>query len=533
MKITIAGFQGEHPILDPRLLPENAAQSAKNVYLKRGTLKPHRSVEVAAEIPGSTVPGNLYHYNVGGDGQGHWFSWGSQYDIDVVRSPIANDAYRRIYWTGQGEPKMTTVEVATGGPGPYPSAWYRLGVVHGYGQAGATAPPRTNIPATAVEAVYVYTFVTEFGEEGPPSLPSVPLLRWDGHDDGRLTVATGPAPSGNSALAFRRIYRSESGGQYHLVVELPLATQTFVDDVPSDALGPVLTSLEWSAPSPDLRGLTAMPGGFLAGFFDNTLCFSEAYRPHAWPLGYQLTTDEPIVGIASISSGLVVGTQGRPWLITGISPGAMAPMQLDARQPCVSKRSMVDMGGYAIYASFDGLVAVGGAEARVITEGLLTRDQWLALNPETIRAFRYDGQYLAFYSGGCFAFTPGEGIQFYDAAADGGYYRISNDTLYLIQGSSIVAWNRGAPQAYTWRSKIFEFPPGSASFSCARVVAREYPAHLKIFADGETVLDQSVNGPDMFRLPAGFSLSRDWEIEISGTSEVQSVQIATTPGELI
>jgi hypothetical protein len=65
------------------------------------------------------------------------------------------------------------------------------------------------------------------------------------------------------------------------------------------------------------------------------------------------------------------------------------------------------------------------------------------------------------------------------------------------------------------------------------VIAYGYPVTLRLFADGEQVISQQVQGPGMIRLPAGYTLSRDWEIELEGTHELNSVQIATSPAELI
>lgn len=555
MKIQHSAFRGELPILDPRLLPENNAQKARNVYLKRGTLKPEKAPAAVASLPGVASPGNLYHYDVGNDGDGFWFSWGAHLDVDVVRSPIASDDYARVYWTGQDAPKMSSLSMATSGGGPYPSAWYQLGVPAPSSAPAVSTPPDreppppvtnengdvieeiTFPPRTALETVYVVTCVTSFGEEGPPSDPSAFILRWDTGGDipagGSVVIGLPGIPSGSMDITAKRIYRAESGGQYQFVAEVSAATSSFTDSINSDAMGRVLPSLEWDMPDPKMRGLTLLPNGILAGYFDNTLAFSEAYRPHAWPVSYQLAFDDPIVGIAAISSGAVVTTTGQPWLVTGSSPAAMAQMKLDVNQSCAAKRSIVDMGGYALYASPDGLVAAGGDGAQVVTREVFSRDQWQALNPASIHAYRYDGRYLAFSDGGCFAFTPGQGVEFFDVNANAGYYDITRDTLYLIQGSSVKAWGQGDPMTLTWRSRIHEIPPGGAGFSCAKVIARSYPVTLRLIADDEFVLEHDVEGPGMFRLPAGFTLSRDWEIEVLGLNEVQSVQIASSPSELV
>jgi hypothetical protein len=538
MKLQHAAFRGELPILDARLLPENNAQIARNLDLRRGTLRPQRDTLTADQLPATINPANLWRYDQGNAGAGFWFSWGSQYDIDVVRSPVANDAYARVYWTGQGSPKMSTIAIATGGAGPYPSDWYELGVPAPQSSPVIAVPSgRTEVPDTAVEVSYVVTMVTEYGEEGPPSDPSGTALRWDAvigaPANGHLDITLPSVPAGDYNITKKRLYRVESGGLYQLVAELTAATATYTDNVLSEALGLTLASTLWDGPDPNMTGLTALPGGILAGFFGNTLAFSEPYLPHAWPVSYQLAFADPIVAIAAVSGGLVVTTTGQPWLVTGSSPEAMAQMELDVNQPCIAKRSMVDMGGYAIYAGYDGLVAIGGAEAQVITANTLTRDQWQALNPETIHGYRYDGAYLGFYSGGSFRFTPGVGIEFFDVQADGGYYDIAEDILYLIQGANIAQWDKGAPLTYTWRSRVHELPPGSAAFTCGQVIADSYPVRLLVYADSQTVLDFAIPSAAMFRMPAGFSLHREWEIELQATAEIRSVQLDTSPVELV
>nr|WP_298166502.1 hypothetical protein [uncultured Pseudomonas sp.] len=540
MKLAYAAFRGEMPIVDERLLPEQNAQVARNVYLRRGTLKPERAPAPLAGFPAMISPSSLYRYPSGNNGAGYWMAWGGGKIVDAVKSLLADDAWSRVYWTGDGFPKMGGIGQITAGAQPYPSSFFRLGV-----PAPASAPvvsvPGNRVdvdkhPLTAVEASYVVTYITRFGEEGPPSLPSTAAVRWDmvsgAPAGGNLMLALPGLPSGPYDIVSKRIYRVESAGVFQEVATVAAALGTFTDSVRSESMGISLPSVEWDMPDERLVGLTALPGGFMAGYFDNTVCFSEAYRPHAWPVSYQIAIPESVVGIAAVAGGLVVATNGRPHMISGSSPAGMADNHLDVLLPCVSRRSLVDMGEYAVYASPGGLVAVGGGEAQVLTEQMISKEQWQALRPETIHAYRYDKRYLAFYQGGCFSFTPGDGFEFYDISASGGYYDLSSDTLCLIQGNNVVAWGKGAPMNMRWRSKVNELPPGTGNFSCAKVIAREYPVTLRLIADGQ-VMEMAVESRKIFRLPAGYANSRDWEIEVEGTREVQSIQIATSPSEIV
>lgn len=541
MKIQHSAFRGELPILDARLLPENNAQLARNLYLRHGTLKPEKGPAQVAGMPSVTNPSALYRYPNGNNGEGFWFAWGGGKRVSVVKSPLANDRWHRVYWTGDGVPKMAAIDMATSGSPPYPNSSYTLGIPAPSGLPTVEEPvgrvPLEDRPDTTLETSYVVTLISSYGEEGPPSEPSPAIERWDmvsdAPDGGEVIVSLPGVPSAASNIEIKRLYRVESSGIYQFVADLLPGAAQYVDSVQSESLGRALPSVEWDKPDPRMTGLTLLPGGIMAGFFENTLCFSEAYLPHAWPVSYQLAFQDDIVAIASTSAGLVIATKGQPSIVTGSSPEAMAQIELDASQACVSSRSMVDMGEYALYASPDGLVAAAGRDAQITTREIMSRDQWKALKPETVHAYRYDGQYLAFYEGGCFSFSPGEGLQFYDIEASSGYYDIADDALYLIQGNKITQWGSGDPLLYQWRSRLHELPPGGAGFSCAKVIARHYPVTMRLLADGEAVIDQAIESAAMFRLPPGYTLSREWEIEIESNHEVFSIQVASSPGELI
>jgi hypothetical protein len=145
-------------------------------------------------------------------------------------------------------------------------------------------------------------------------------------------------------------------------------------------------------------GLTAMPNGITAGFFGNTLCFSEAYLPHAWPEAYQLTTTYPIVGLSATDTGLIVLTEGKPYIVQGADPAGMVMNELDIAQSCLSKKSIVDMGGSVIYSSPDGLVGISQSGSRVLTDNIFTKEQWDDYSPSTVIGFRWEDRYVGFSS---------------------------------------------------------------------------------------------------------------------------------------
>ncbi|WP_345195501.1 hypothetical protein, partial [Kistimonas scapharcae] len=145
-----------------------------------------------------------------------------------------------------------------------------------------------------------------------------------------------------------------------------------------------------------MQGLCPLPGLVLAGFTGNTVRLSEPRVPYAWPLDYQYPVPQGnIVAISPVSGGLFVATDDKPYLLQGSTPAAMVMVPIESNQACVSRDSMVDMGDYCIYASPDGLVVGQANTATLTTESFVTKHEWSDFQPETIRAWQYEGKYIA------------------------------------------------------------------------------------------------------------------------------------------
>ncbi|MFA0252658.1 hypothetical protein AB4480_24925, partial [Vibrio sp. 10N.261.45.A4] len=112
------------------------------------------------------------------------------------------------------------------------------------------------------------------------------------------------------------------------------------------------------------------------------------------PETYRSTTEHEIVGIAPIDTDLVVVTKGYPYLFSGVSPESINGARMGIEQACVSKESLTVINGSAIYASPDGLVSIGRNGISLITEAIITRDQWQTFQPETIKAWSVEGKYV-------------------------------------------------------------------------------------------------------------------------------------------
>lgn len=551
--IAIKEFDGEAPKVNPRQLPATMAQLAVNCKLW-ATLEPFR--EVAAVVTPTKYGANQSMYRLG---QGlaetqFWLTWAT--DVNVVRGQIAGDTTERTYYTGDGVPKVTNASLATTGGTNYPDVSYSLGIPKPLGSliAGVTGsatltPIVTNTSGTTSGGVptglpesriYVYTYVSAWGEESQPCPASaaVDVL------PGQSVTLSGflVAPSGPYNIATKRIYRSNSGTfgtKFQFVAEIPVATTTYSDTLPGTGLGEILPSDTWAMPPTNLAGLIALPNGVMAGFDANEVCVCEPYHPYAWPIKYRQATDFPIVAIGQYGGVLIVATTGTPYQITGVDPSSMSMTKMEIQQACVSKRSMVSMGNGVCYASPDGLVFASAGGATLATKDHFTRDEWQALKPESIHAYLLDGRYIGFYNTGTlsggFIFSPADGrdgLVMIDTYATAGYVDPVLDALYLMVGANIVRWDghATAKKTLTWKSKVF-VAPKPCSMSCAQVLAAAYPVTINVYADGALKKSQTVASELPFRLPSGF-LARDWEIEVVGQSEIYALFLADSMTEL-
>jgi hypothetical protein len=429
---------------------------------------------------------------------------------------------------------------------------------------------------------YIYTFVTAYGEEGPPSAASTVITTDDNATITVSNLSTGPVKSNSNlgAGAVKRIYRSNTGSNttaFQFVAEIAMATTSYDDTASNDELAEVIPSYYWVAPPDDdsstypdgpLKGLTALPNGIMAGFTGKRLCFSEPYLPHAWPTDLRMAIEEEIVGIAAAGNGLIVGTKGSPYLVTGSDPRSMSAIKIEAAQACLSKTSLVDMGPYVIYAGPEGLVAVAGTDVQVITEGLITPDQWQDnYYPSTINATLWKGRYLAFYNTGSgyggFIFDPRGGKNALttlsaSALVRGTFTDPDDGNAYLIIGNQIKQFQGGSTaQTYTWKSKEF-VPPKPTSMGFLKVNAEAFPATIKVYGDGvlfytgtialsgtqHSVSGSYVNAAGssvnisstnisepVLRLPPRI-FTTDYAVEVSSTKVINEIAIAESIDEI-
>jgi hypothetical protein len=541
--ISLTNFSGVAPRVSPNKLSPGMAQTANNVRLLAGTLDAWTAPlpVVSGLTAGATSTIYRFGQDLTSDTQ-YWFHWTA--DVDVVKGAIANDQTERTYFTHPSlGPRMTYNTLAlTGGSGDYPYASYPLGVPAPVAAPVASVTTEGDTSTTAEVRVYVYTYVTSLGEEGPPSPPSNLLTI---HPDGGvagLSNMSAVAPTGYSGyITAKRVYRTLSGSlstEYQFVDEIPLAQSTYEDSTPGEDLDEVIPSVQWYPPPSTAFGIVQMANGVTVLFDGYDIYPSEAYIPSAYPPGYSLAVDYPIVGGAAVGTTTFVLTTGFPYIMTGSDPSAMSLVKLESPQACVSKRSIAAVDGGVMYASPDGLIYITGTgQVTNVTAALFSHKEWQALVPSSIHGYYQDGRYHGFYNNGTeskgFIFDPTQGtgaLTFVDTYATAGFTDTVQDALYLKVGTQIVKWGAdNAKLSYTWRSGIFEMP-APTNKACAQVVAKSYPVTMKLYADGVLKHTQTVANADPFWLPSGY-MARFYEVELSGSAEILAVHVADSMDE--
>lgn len=407
------------------------------------------------------------------------------------------------------------------------------------------------------EYYYVYTYVNDWGWESAPSPVSDPVQRTV-KESAVLSHFAAP-PSGNNYNINRiRVYRTQAGASgsadFFFLLEAAVTAPTVTDD--GRDVAEVLATKTWlPAPGvprggadnhtePNLSCLTPMWNGMLAGIVGRSVRFCEAYTPYAWPIEYDaVPPDATPVALGVFGQNLLVLTTGRPLLVSGSSPESLDQAPQEVPQGCIAPRSAVSMGNGVAWASNDGLCWYGEGGARVLTAGVMAREDWLALRPHTIIGQMYEGLYFGSYEPapgaprqGFLVSPAGGGIFFMDEGFDAAYFDTLQDQLYLLRGNRILKWEAGSAwMGARFRSKVHR-QTRPVNFGCAEVVATGYPVRCTFWADGVQRHSREVAGREPFRLPAGFQ-AMDWQVEVAtppGTAEVgvQAVLMATTMREL-
>ena len=125
--IKLSKFLGAAPKISPELLPDAAAQIASNTKVYSGDLIPYHQPVIVDNVGRNGVIQAIYPLrNPDDEADLKWLSWLT--DVNVAITTIIEEEEQRIYYTGDGKPRVTDYDLAIQGAGPYPSTAYDLGL---------------------------------------------------------------------------------------------------------------------------------------------------------------------------------------------------------------------------------------------------------------------------------------------------------------------------------------------------------------------------------------------------------------------
>lgn len=540
MIFSFKDFKGEIPARDVRLLPGNYAQKAENVNLDTGTIAP-----VKKTIPRDPTT----------------WAFVDEAGVDVVPANVSG--VNRLLVSGLSG---------------YPEA--RQGsLVRRWGVVTPTTIPTVSKGGSPVEGAvvkdtvsYVYTLVTEWGEESAISGASMPVDVYEGE---YVILSNFDVPtlldSGNN-ITHIRVYRTATGETGSTEFQMvPVRTSlggstmfdvptTYVND-PSDQLwdhndaqdgvhwnlGDTQVTEGWDPPPDGAHSGIEYANGVYALVKGKRVYLSVPGYYYAFPasglLDYSFELEYDGVGLGVYNQQLIVCTTAFPEIISGVDPQSATRYQLPWQNPCLSKKSIVSLPNGVFYVSEDGGVLATDAAAPVITTPYFTRDQWRSYPLSSALCAYWNNKIYVFFSGYDYGFAMDlsrEYVVFFNNigfAVTDIFVDPEEDRLYLNSTSGWQAWEGdSACLPMTYQTVLRSVHP--TSFSCARVDGTCLDGvcgnvTLKIWADGSLLFEKDIDSIEPFRIPGG-GLYREWYFEVLGTGqpEIYTLYLAHSMEEL-
>tara|TARA_Y100000310_G_scaffold1428_1_gene1905 strand:+ start:128 stop:2977 length:2850 start_codon:yes stop_codon:yes gene_type:complete len=310
-----------------------------------------------------------------------------------------------------------------------------------------------------------------------------------------------------------------------------ILNDSFLDNFDFLNLVDLLLTDDYAAPDPTMTGLTLAQNNLLVGFYGNQLAFAEPTKPHAWPEKYLRTFEYDIVALVAVAGFLLVLTEEFAYRVSGSDPATLAIARIDNPYPCLSKRSVVNMGYGALFATYGGIALWNPtAGMTFVTEFVHDFDTFdSTLDPSTIVAHFFNDKYFASFDTGAFIFQHDKKIGgFYVTTGHRFNSAWTDPTTNIMHTSSdalgnITEWGNDANilAPYEWKSKVV-VSKNYINIGAARVIAdftvtaedsAAYTAYnvgivafnAAVWADSEQL--GSINGPTDYSDGSGVEIN--------------------------
>lgn len=560
--IVIQDFGGRMPRRNPRLLPDNYSQVAENVKLIYGDLRGYNDFRLIYEFPTSTFPRRVWHIKNTAQTLDAWYGSPDPTAV-LLKSPLINDAYDRYYLFQPGQPpRVNTFARISSGLAFYNLSFPQPTIAPTLVQTGGASSNR-------LTRVYVYTFVTEWGEESRIS-PTTSINVREDVTSVDVECTTGSPVVDGRDFEFVRIYRTvtgQAGAQFYWVADVPwvIGSVTYVDTRKDTQIvaGSTLSASQNDPPVSGLRGARVLGNGALVAFKGRDIHFSVPYLPHAWPEDWRLSLPDVIVGLEVMGENIMVLTTGSPVIVYGTYPDNMGIQKFGFPDPCVGYGTIVAAPEGVYFAAHSGLKLMTPTGVEAVTDQIISRNDWVLdyADPST-RAERLTSRYIASKND-----TKGyiiDGLEARIALTDlVGWVTVGDiniDTytgdVLAISGDAVYSWDdpEEIEADYRWKSKKFVLQkPASMAALMLHIEPREdewipstiynpgydFPDGMdkktqmlvRVWGDGDLIFERAVSDREQCRLPSD-TMYMIYEVEVQGQCRVHRIAIAETGREL-
>lgn len=305
------------------------------------------------------------------------------------------------------------------------------------------------------------------------------------------------------------IYRtggSVTSSNYYFVDE-KASYGTYTDEKKDYLLQEALSVVE--SPRNDMSDLHFFNGSLVAAK-DNHVYFSEQHILYHWPSSYEYSFADDVTAITVTGNNVIVFAKGKsPSILQGSHPGAMSQTELEDRYICVSAQSVCTVEGVTYYATAEGLAALSpSGQCRLISKNFFSREQWAALNPETLKCSA-DSFAIRLY-------TESGIIYIFDLLQD---------------GMTLSRYNTGSQ--FIWKTKVLTFPV-PVCFRLVRITTADGKGEGTVFAgtdmQNQYLIPCSIPNGRAVNIPVTFS--RQWCFQVKSESDLIEIEAASTPIEL-
>lgn len=179
------------------------------------------------------------------------------------------------------------------------------------------------------------------------------------------------------------LYRTGSTGAFQLVEKIPIDDTEFSDTTSTQYLGEPPTSyyidngifgqvqIDFDIPPDGLQSLTSHYG-MLFGVDGNTVRWTPANQPDAWPSVYSQDFNYKPLALASFGTGLVVLCEDAIYVLDGNQPSSMSLSKTQAEDGCYGPHTVQKTHAGLVYLSKRGVMLFNGMNSVCITDNRIS-----------------------------------------------------------------------------------------------------------------------------------------------------------------